>query len=713
VVALGLATGGGALLACPALLDEKAEAKSEIAGGKNQGQPAQPARPKFPPGRVDLAGDPLPEYAVSRLGSTRFVHGLSVQSMRISPDQKKIISASMDGIRCWDLHTGKELYAHAGEKYVFGWPGWASEISPDGRLLLTPASTGINSYDVETGASLASFGKKRYSRAIVSPSGKQVAALSLEQDASVDLLDLETGRLIWSSGRYDYPMAWVRFSDDGKTIVVAGWSTLRSPPLPGNSLRILDSANGVERCAIDLGEAAPREIAISPQGTLVSAICYTRGVDLSRIANEIRIWDTVTGKEIDRIEPPPPASKINSTRSFSALQFTPDGKGLLTAGNSDELILWHLAPGKEQRRLGHGLGNASHLVFSGDGKTLVAAAGQRIQVLDFLTGRHATTSPGASPNPVLTSFSSDGSTVATAGGLGDNGSSQVIYWETNTGKELRRSVIPDSHVCGITNSATTAIIEHLGGPKSLFLRELDSGTDRKLSTEFAGGNQNAYATSASGRTFAIADSEKDVIAVFDAQTGASIHSLGGVQGGVRHLRFAADERRLFAFSPDQTVRIWDLVSGKNVGQYTPTKIPDNRPQVTSPFPAPNAANAFPPFEVALSPDAKSIALAEVRDFILLWDASDGRNDRRVNVGPVRPRTLTFSPDSKLLLWASWDEPNIHLLDVASGKEVRQLAGHRGLVYSLAFSPDGQRLVSSNSDGTALVWDFSKILKDLH
>ncbi len=100
------------------------------------------------------------------------------------------------------------------------------------------------------------------------------------------------------------------------------------------------------------------------------------------------------------------------------------------------------------------------------------------------------------------------------------------------------------------------------------------------------------------------------------------------------------------------------------------------------------------------------------NIILLSDAADGRNSRRVDVGEVRPHILAFSPDSKLLVWATMDDPMIHLLDVASGKEVKQLSGHRGVVLSFTFSPDGQRLVSSNSDGTSLVWDFKRIVKEL-
>src|SRR5262249_32268194 len=45
----------------------------------------------------------------------------------------------------------------------------------------------------------------------------------------------------------------------------------------------------------------------------------------------------------------------------------------------------------------------------------------------------------------------------------------------------------------------------------------------------------------------------------------------------------------------------------------------------------------------------------------------------------------------------------------TGKELRRLDGHRGLVRSVAFSGDGNRLASGGSDATILVWDVAKLV----
>jgi len=41
--------------------------------------------------------------------------------------------------------------------------------------------------------------------------------------------------------------------------------------------------------------------------------------------------------------------------------------------------------------------------------------------------------------------------------------------------------------------------------------------------------------------------------------------------------------------------------------------------------------------------------------------------------------------------------------------VRTIYGHTNIVFSVAFSPDGETLASGSRDGTVLLWDFAAIV----
>ncbi len=65
--------------------------------------------------------------------------------------------------------------------------------------------------------------------------------------------------------------------------------------------------------------------------------------------------------------------------------------------------------------------------------------------------------------------------------------------------------------------------------------------------------------------------------------------------------------------------------------------------------------------------------------------------------------VAFSPDGKLL--ATGDaQGGLRLWQVANGKPLLSWEGHTGWVWSVAFSPDGQTLASGSNDQTVKLWD---------
>ncbi|HXP62899.1 MAG TPA: serine/threonine-protein kinase, partial [Dongiaceae bacterium] len=66
-------------------------------------------------------------------------------------------------------------------------------------------------------------------------------------------------------------------------------------------------------------------------------------------------------------------------------------------------------------------------------------------------------------------------------------------------------------------------------------------------------------------------------------------------------------------------------------------------------------------------------------------------------------SVAFSPDGQRILTGSGDR-TAKVWDAASGKELFALKGHTGEVHGAAFFPDGRRIVTGSWDGTARVWD---------
>jgi WD40 repeat protein len=622
---------------------------------------AAPADPPADKAATDLNGDPLPDGAQARLGTTRWRAGALVSCLAVSPDGATVASAGSGGaIRLWEAETGKQLHALWGHRGFVG----AVAFSPDGKTLVSGGEDKtVRIWDVASGKEWACFTGHEglVSRAAFTPDGK--AVISSGEDGMVRRWDVETGK---ESAQCRLPgkSQQVRaLTADGGRAALAGPQEAFIP----NALRLWDLAEGKEIRALgkDLGYTIAA--CFSPDGKLL-ATCEPAG-------GKVRLWNTANGDE---------SLVIDVSTYGRPLGFSPDGKALATEEEEGVVRLRDAFTGKEIRAL-ECEGGVRALAFAPDGKTVFTVGGDMvIRRWDASTGKQLVTGDGPQGFLSAVAFSPDGKYVL-SGGFDPF----VRLWDAATGKEVRafRAARRQFTLCvAFSADGKTAAAGSSGG--GLFVWDVESGRRVSIATVRNGGGENqdvvGLAFSPDGETLYTSGYDK-LIRRWDVQTGREKDPLTGHEKNVFSLTLSPDGKTLVSTSGDHTLRLWDAKDGKELRRL-------NGPDA-------NLVTAV------LSPDGRTIAGTGVDRIIRLWDVEGGQEIRQWKC--PYGRTLCFSPDGKYL--ASDSGQAARVWEAATGREVCALVGHRSPLWRVAFSLDGKRLATTGDDATVLVWDVERFL----
>ena len=110
------------------------------------------------------------------------------------------------------------------------------------------------------------------------------------------------------------------------------------------------------------------------------------------------------------------------------------------------------------------------------------------------------------------------------------------------------------------------------------------------------------------------------------------------------------------------------------------------------------------WSVAFSPDSKTLASASWDQTVRLWDTETEQLLHTLTGHTRGVVSVAFSPDGGTLASASWDS-TIQLWNPHTGGHKKTLAGYYSDgVESITFSPDGKMLASGSADQTVLLWN---------
>jgi RNA polymerase sigma factor (sigma-70 family) len=641
--------------------------------------------------RLDVHGDPLPNEALARLGTVRLRHGGFIGFVHFSDGGKRLISQGIDGVRVWETTTGKELYELPKETSAHGsWHGAA--LSNDGKLLATASSSGAYIWNSADGTLLRSRADGNYGQIEFAPDGETLllSRSDEQQQAQVILADAKTCQPIWTVDVGSPSSLYTTFGNLGKTVVIG--STGRREQT--HTLQILDARTGREQQEIDLGSSGPNKMTASPDGSLIAVICRQRGS--GDFDDHVRLWEIPSGKERFRINSPPERDETRQ-KIFSALIFTRDGRSLITAGGSDELVFWDTESGNEQKRLGTDMTAARDLDLSPDGKTLAVAGQTALRIVDLANGADIMRGPEPySMNYAM--FSKDGRTAITGN------SRMIVFWDAMTGREQRRDSWTQrssvDYLSGISSDGAVAYRTN-HADKALYIRNVATGQETGPIPLEAAGKWGPWlaAISPDGKVLAFVDNQHAKIQLRDGATGKLLKEIedGGLQ--VRHLHFTADSQTLVACCADRTVRIWNSATGAKLRQLGPLGGARPRPGVA-------IGRGGIDYRTAISRDGKLLASGSSERSLVLYDTLTGTEIRRSEPLAEDLDELVFSPDGRMIACASRRAPAIQLIEVATCKVRHTLPGHRGPVSGLNFSEDCRKLISWGDDTTALVWDLT-------
>ena len=465
---------------------------------------------------------------------------------------------------------------------------------------------------------------------------------------AIQVWNRTTGKCVFTVEESDHDIETLVFSPDSKTLAYAESS---------NIVKLWDIESGSLQNTIKAADPF-QTLAFSPDGSLLAS-GSTDGI--------VRFWKVGKSEKksiSDRIRniagKPVPYKLLKGhaeNTKFTAIDFSPDGKKVVSANSDGTIRLWDTDSGKQQLTLTQHSDLQTALAFNAINQPNLHDATNR-----------TLTSLGASNSHLF-----------------------VSVWDIETGSRSSIDKVDKGKHIGYEVAVSPDGSLFVTNEK--IVRLWETQTKSVLSTiggeEYAGFGAKVV-FSPDGKLLAVTARKDNTIQIWDVPNRKTLCRLKGHTTYVYSLAFSPDNKTVVTSGwtgKDVTIRLWDTMTGEML-----TSFPDQG-------------------AVAFAPDSNTFVGGT---HIYAWNPETIQYDRTVRLEDVSksnpPTAITFSPDGSILLSGNRDGI-IQLRNSTTGKIISELTGHASWISQLVFSEDGTTLATSGADGTILLWNWDRVLNE--
>jgi WD40 repeat protein len=408
-----------------------------------------------------------------------------------------------------------------------------------------------------------------------------------------------------------------------------------------------------------------------------------------------------------------------------ALAMSPDGKIIASgAGFAESAIrIWDMATGREITRLQDHRAWIGALAFWPDGKTLASvSADQTIRLWDLTDVTNIPpprTLCGHSLEVWRLGLLPDSRTLVS--GCKDG---SICLWDTSTIQHEQMPIILPANVATWQFDPDNRSVLVLDSEGHLIRWKGPDFQDKEWLMDIGTGPGLSGLISRDGKQVA-AGSANGTIRLWSLQDRRLLHESAISTGQVVPLEFTAQGDKLAVFhTNDSSVHEWDLITWQEtclwqgaayqrpcvafskdgrwslvVGWDGASSLRDivTGRQTNQQLDVREADNA------TLSPDGRFLAVASSLGYFRLWETDTLKKSMTGRGFLMGVHSVAFSPDGKRLLTGSVASEAVKLWDVASCQELLTLEGQGSLFLPSAFSRDGNVIGSLNRRGDLHLW----------